>query len=263
MDHADTASQKSTLASRKPALDLHGRLGGLAVPLVLWLAFVAFGALVLALSPGSATLIALVALGISLYNTWRAELRPARVSTLLVDHPTKRVAGNELAVRLQVSQPLVLENTGGRPCVLAGVELPEPWSGGGNWFGAAVSLRDVAVPMVLRPREPVVCRLVLDLAAYGTASSGLRFDLAAALDALRPEVPKPVTVVVTYAGDGRTRHATIDAALNADAVSRAFRSLIGQARWTADAAPDLRMPGDEEDDGTPGRDPGPDDTLDS
>lgn len=240
---------------------LRERAGGVALPIGLWLAFVGFGAAALLLSPGSGTLIALLALGISLYNLWRAEWRPARVSTLLVDHPTKRVAGNELAVRLQVSQPLVLENTGGRPCVLAGVELPEPWSGGGNWFGAAVSLRDVAVPRVLGPREPVVCRLVLDLAAYGTAPSGLRFDLAAALDALRPEAPRPVKVVVTYAGDGRTRRATIDAALNADAVNRAFRSLIGQARWSADAAPDLRMPGDEEDDGLPGRDPAHDDTL--
>jgi hypothetical protein len=201
---------------------------------------------VLALSPGSATLIALVALGFSLYNLWRAEWRPAAVSALLVDHPTKRVAGNELAVRLQVSQPLVLENTGGRPCVLAGVELAHAWSGGGTWFGVAVSLRDVAVPMVLRPRDPVVCRLVFDLAAFGTAPSGLRFDLAKALDALAPEAPKPVTVVVTYAGDGRTRHSTIHAALNADAVGRAFQSLIDQAHWSADAAPDLRMPGDDE-----------------
>jgi hypothetical protein len=133
--------------------------------------------------------------------------------------------------------------------VLAGVELAEPWSGGGNWFGVAVSLRDVAVPKVLRPREPVICRLVFDLAAYGTAPSGLRFDLAKALESLAPEAPRPVTVVVTYAGDGRTRHAAINAALNADAVSKAFRSLIDQARWTADAAPDLRMPGDEDDGG--------------
>jgi hypothetical protein len=243
------------------AYEVRERAGGAALPLALWLAFLGFAAAALVLSPGSGTLIALLALGIALYNLWRAEWRPARVSTLLVDHPTKRIAGNELAVRLQVSQPLVLENTGGRPCVLAGVELAEPWSGGGNWFGAAVSLHDVAVPTVLRPREPIVCRLVLDLAAYGTAPSGLRFDLAAALDALRPEVPRPVTVVVTYAGDGRTRHATIDAALNADAVNRAFRSLIGQARWSADAAPDLRMPGDEDDDRMSGRDPGPDDTL--
>ena len=143
--------------------------------------------------------------------------------------------------------PLVLENTGGRPCVLAGVELAEPWSGGGNWFGAEVSLRDVAVPRVLRPREPVICRLVLDLAAYGTVPSGLRFDLATALDALAPEAPRPVTVIVTFTGDGRTLHTAINAALNADAVGRAFRSLIAQARWTADAAPDLRMPGDEDD----------------
>lgn len=233
---------------RRPRGDpLRDRLAGVAAPLALWLAFVAFGAAALALSPGSATLIALVALGISLYNLWRAEWRPAAVSALLVDHPTKRVAGNELAVRLQVSQPLVLENTGGRPCVLAGVELAEPWSGGGNWFGAEVSLRDVAVPKVLRPREPVTCRIVLDLAAYGTAPSGLRFDLARALDAMAPEVPRPVTVVVTYAGGGRTRHAAISAALNADAVGRAFRSLIDQARWTADTAPDLQMPGDEDD----------------
>jgi len=206
-----------------------------------------FGAAVLALSPGAATLIALVALGISLYTLWRAEWRPARVSALLVDHPVKRVAGNELAVRLQVSQPLVLENSGGRPCVLAGVELAEPWSGGGNWFGVTVSLRDLSVPVVLRPREPVICRLVFDLAAYGTAPSGLRFDLAQALDALAPELPRPETVVMTYAGDGRTRQLAINAALNADAVARAFRSLIDQARWTADAAPDLRMPGDEDD----------------
>jgi hypothetical protein len=222
------------------------RAGASALPLALWLAFVAFGVAVLLLSPGSATLIALVALGISLYNLWRAEWRPASVNALLVDHPSKRLAGNELAVRLQVSQPLVLENTGGRPCVLAGVELAEPWSGGGTWFGVAVSLRDVTVPVVLRPREPVICRLVFDLAAYGTAPSGLRFDLAKALDALAPETPRPVTVVVTYAGDGRTRHAAIHAALNADAVARAFRSLIDQARWTAEAAPDLRMPGDDD-----------------
>ena len=222
------------------------RLGGVVLPLALWIAFVAFGAAAWLLAPGSATLIALVALAISLYNLWRAEWRPAAVSALLVDHPTKRVAGNELAVRLQVSQPLVLENTGGRPCVLAGVELAEPWSGGGNWFGLTVSLRDVVVPRVLRPREPVICRLVLDLAAYGTAPSGLRFDLAAALDALRPEVPKPVRVVITFAGDGRTRHAAVDAALNPDAVTRAFRSLADQARWTAEAPPDLRMPGDDD-----------------
>lgn len=226
---------------------LRERLGGQALALALWLAFLAFGAVALLLSSGSATLIAVAALGISLYNLWRAEWRPARVSALLVDHPTKRVAGNELAVRLQVSQPLVLENTGGRPCVLAGVELAEPWTNTGNWFGVAVSLRDVAVPKVLRPREPVICRLVFDLAAYGTAPSGLRFDLAAALDALRPEVPRAATVVVTFAGDGRTRHTTINAALNAEAVGRAFRSLIEQARWTADTAPDLRMPGDEDD----------------
>jgi hypothetical protein len=231
----------------RPGDPLRDRIGGQAVALVLWLAFIALGAVALLLSPGSATLIAVVALGISLYNLWRAEWRPARVSALLVDHPTKRVAGNELAVRLQVSHPLVLENTGGRPCVLAGVELAEPWTDGGNWFGVAVSLRDVAVPTVLRPREPVICRLVFDLAAYGTAPSGLRFDLAAALDALRPEVPRAATVVVTFAGDGRTRHTTINAALNAEAVGRAFRSLIDQARWTADAAPDLRMPGDEDD----------------
>jgi hypothetical protein len=229
------------------AAALRERLAGSAGPLALWLAFVAFGVAVLALSPASATLIALVALGISLYNLWRAEWRPAAVSALLVDHPTKRLAGNERAVRLQVSQPLVLENTGGRPCVLAGVELAEPWSGGGNWFGVAVSLRDVAVPRVLRPREPVICRLVFDLAAYGTSPSGLRFDLASALEALRPEVPKPARVVVTYAGEGRTRQASIDAALNADAVNRAFRSLIDRARWTADAPPDLRMSGDEDD----------------
>ncbi len=234
-------------ARTHPGDPLRDRLSGQALALALWLAFIAFGAVALLLSPGSATLIALVALGISLYNLWRAEWRPARVSALLVDHPTKRVAGNELGVRLQVSQPLVLENTGGRPCVLAGVELAERWTDTGNWFGVAVSLHDVAVPRVLRPREPVICRLVFDLAAYGTAPSGLRFDLAAALDALRPEVPKAATVVVTFAGDGRTRHTTIDAALNAEAVGRAFGSLIQQARWTADAAPDLRMPGDEDD----------------
>lgn len=223
------------------------RVQGSALPLGVWIAFALVGAAAFALAPGSATMIALVALAISLYNLWRAEWRPARITALLVDHPTRRVAGNELAVRLQVSQPLVLENTGGRPCVLAGVELATPWSNGGNWFGVAVSLRDVDVPTVLRPREPLICRLVFDLAAYGTAPSGLRFDLAKALDALAPEAPRPVTVVITYAGGGRTRHSAISAALNAEAVGRAFRSLIAQARWTADAPPDLRMPGDEDD----------------
>ena len=232
--------------TRPRRIAIRDRLDAALLPLALAVLFVALALVAFGVTPSAATLVALAALAISLYNLWRAEWRAASVSALLVDHPTARLAGNELAVRLQVSQPLVLENTGGRPCVLAGVELAEPWGGGGKWFGVGVSLRDVVVPSVLRPREPVICRLVFDFAAYGTSPRGERFDLAAALEALRPDVPRTVTVAVTFAGDGRTRHLAIAAALNAVAVTRAFRSLIDRAGWAADAAPDLRMPGDEE-----------------
>ncbi len=231
---------------RHRTVAIRDRLDPVLLPIALTALFLALAVLAFGISPSAATLVALAALSISIYNLWRAELRAAAVSALLVDHPTARLAGNELAVRLQVSQPLVLENTGGRPCVLAGVELTEAWAGGGKWFGVGVSLRDAVVPSVLRPRDPVICRLVFDFAAYGTSPRGERFDLAAALAALRPDVPRAVTVAVTFAGDGRTRHLAIGAALNPDAVNRAFRSLIDRARWPADAAPDLRMPGDEE-----------------
>ncbi len=141
-------------------------------------------AVVLARDPAS-VVVACAALGFSLFNLWRAELWGPRISALLVDHPTVRVAGNALAVRFQVSQPLVIENIGGHPCVLAGVELVNPMWGGGNWWSAAVTLKDTSVPRVLRRRDPVIARLTFDLSASGTSPRGERYDLAEAMEALR------------------------------------------------------------------------------
>jgi hypothetical protein len=154
------------------------------IPFGIAVAFVVVAWMSLTSSRDPAALIAgLAALSISLFNLWRANWQQARITALLVDHPTVHVIGNALAVRYQLTQPLIVENTGGRPCVLAGVELDEPWFGAGNWFTEGVSLRDVVVPRALNPRDPVIARLVFDRSAYGTSPRGERYDLAEALEA--------------------------------------------------------------------------------
>jgi hypothetical protein len=147
-------------------------------------------------------------------------------------------------VRYQLTQPLIVENTGGRPCVLAGVELDEPWFGAGNWFTEGVSLRDVVVPRVLNPRDPVIARLVFDRSAYGTSPRGDRYDLAEALEALRLVTPPDVRVKIAYAAGGRTRHYVLTAQLNSEAQTAAFESAQERARFGGDDEVDLTLPGD-------------------
>lgn len=190
--------------------------------------------------------IALAALGISLYNLWRAEWRPGRLAALLVDHPEVTVAGNSLAVRFQITQPLIIQNVGGTPCVLVGVELIDPWIGGGNWFSAGVGLLDVVVPSVLPPRDPVIARLVFDQTAVGTSPQGERYDLAEAMEQLRLPSPPEAHVRLVYAADGFTRHHVLRATMNPVAVRQAFDKAQDRARWGGDDEPDLTMPGDEQ-----------------
>jgi hypothetical protein len=208
-------------------------------------AAIAIAALTLSRDPAG-PMIGLAALAISLFNLWRAEWQPARVSALLVDHPTVRVAGNASAVRWQLSQPLVIENVGGTPCVLAGVELFEPWLGGGNWFSEGIALHGLSLPTVLRKREPLVASLVFDQSAYGTSPRGERFDLASALEDLPLPDPLIARVNIVFASSGRTRRHAMAAHVNAEAMRKAFGEAIERAGWADDADVDLTMPGDDQ-----------------
>jgi hypothetical protein len=144
-----------------------------AIPVVLVLIFSATAAVALELAHDPAgPIIGLAALAVSFYNLWRAEWRQAQITALLVDDPKVRAAGSSDAVRFQVSQLLVVENVGGRPCVLAGVEVSDPWVTGGIGLVAEVKLYDVVVPRVLNPRDPVIARLVFDRIAEDTARDG-------------------------------------------------------------------------------------------
>lgn len=241
MSDAPKRRRRKNRDSANRATRVGRRLRGLArttaALLVLGVLFVVASVTAVAVSKDPAPLvISFGALALSAGQFWRTELRGPNIKVLVmdsasVDIETPSTHGQEHYV-VTVRQPVVVENVGGQPCVLAKFRIDGDLVKVSGWGEEHLEIEDGLGgpwdrprPLVLVPREPVLFTARWWLQAMERPVDGKPLNL-------RDRVTKSGIGLPTRSADlafseaGTTIRKYVPVSMNVDAVRNAVEQLV-------------------------------------
>lgn len=180
--------------------------------------------------------IAFGALGVSALQYWRTEMRGPQVTVLVIDSPAVEIRspeeGEEKQYAVAVRQPVVVENTGGRPCALAKFRIASELMRVSGWSEERMTIEGGLGetwgrpnPRILLPREPQLFTATWTFAAEAKPLDGTPLDLARRLK--RAGLVKPVRHAdLVYSESGTTITKSVRIALNEDVIREAASQLV-------------------------------------
>lgn len=205
--------------------------------LVVPLLFVVASVTAIAVSKDPAPLvISFGALAISAVQFWRSELRGPDVKVLVMDSPAVDIEkpsthGQEHYV-VTVRQPVVIENVGGHPCVLAKFRIDGDLIKVSGWGEEHLMIEDGLGgpwdrprPLVLVPREPMLFTATWSLQALEKPVDGKPLNLRDRVTRSGVGVPAR-HADLAYSEAGTTVQRYVRVAMNESAVRDAVEQLV-------------------------------------
>lgn len=180
--------------------------------------------------------IAFGALTVSALQFWRTEFRGPEVTVLVVDSPTMEISPPDSHGKteyvLTVRQPIVVENTGGRPCALAKFRIENELIRVSGWGSERMTIEEGLggpwgrpQPVVLSPREPRLFTAAWALTVKVKPLDGTPLNLGQRLR--KSGLVKPVRhAELVYSESGTTVAKNVRIELNEDAIKEAAKQLV-------------------------------------